>query len=261
MSRGGSRGDGNCDAAEPSHPDGSSVAGPSAPTRPPSKAGYLSQFGKISNATPIFFGPGNTSTGKKAADPKNCGPPMSSVPQRPKLQPLPRSKHVGEESKASTPVVSNSGSEDEAAGQTGSLASPAMSEAESKAKIQEDTKEFFSLRMLEEAESYFSSLPPEHRHWLVDSLVTKSIEMKEPDVNLVSELFVRVREKELCSLAVFEEGFTGLAEALDDLSVDVPKAWPYFAILLRASGLNQDEERRGRIAEKTMDSDKLNRLL
>jgi translation initiation factor 4G len=136
-----------------------------------------------------------------------------------------------------------------------------MSEAEAKAKIEEDTKEFFGVRMLDEAESYFSSLPTEHRYWLVDALVMKSIEMKERDVTLVGDLFVRVREKDLCSPGVFEEGFNGLAEALDDLAVDIPKAWPYFAILLRGSGLDQDEERRRRIAEKTMDPDKLNRLL
>ena len=89
----------------------------------------------------------------------------------------------------------------------------------------------------------------------------KSIEMKEPDVTLVGNLFVRVREKDLCSPEVFEDGFNRLAEALDDLAVDIPKAWAYFAILMRGSGLDQDEERRRRIAEKTMDPDKLNRLL
>jgi translation initiation factor 4G len=157
--------------------------------------------------------------------------------------------------------VSESGSDDEATGETVSVAPPALLEAEIKAKIEEDTKEFFSIRMLDEAESYFSTLPTEHRHWLVDALVAKSIEMKEPDVILVSELFVRVREKELCSPGTFEEGFNGLAEALDDLSVDIPKAWTYFAILLKGSGLDQDEARCGRIAEKTMDADKLNRLL
>ena len=133
--------------------------------------------------------------------------------------------------------------------------------AEAKAKIEEDTKEFFSIRMLDKAESDFSGLPTEHRHWLVDALVTTSIEMKEPDVVLVSELFIRVREKGLCSPRVFERGFNGLAKVLDDLAIDIPKAWTYFAILLRGSGLHQDEERRGRIAEKTMDPDKLNRLL
>jgi translation initiation factor 4G len=190
-----------------------------------------------------------------------AGAPSDPAPQRRRLQLLPRSKPVGEESKASTPAVSESGSDDEIAGESVPLPPGTMSEAETKAKIDEDTKEFFSIRMLDEAESYFSSLPTEHRHWLVDALVTKSIEMKEPDVVLVSNLFIRVREKELCSPGVFEEGFSGLAELLDDLAVDIPKAWPYFAILLRGSGLDQDEERRGRIAEKTMDPDKLNRLL
>jgi hypothetical protein len=39
----------------------------------------------------------------------------------------------------------------------------------------------------------------------------------------------------MCSPKAFEpeEGFSGLAELLDDLSVDIPKAWTYFAILLR----------------------------
>jgi translation initiation factor 4G len=136
-----------------------------------------------------------------------------------------------------------------------------MSEAEAKANIAEDTKEFFSIRMLDEAESYFSGLPAEHRHALVETLVMKSIEMKEPDVILVSDLFVRVREKGLCSPGIFEDGFNGLAELLDDLAVDIPNAWPSFVILLRGSGLDQDEERRGRIAEKTMDPDKLKKLL
>jgi len=89
----------------------------------------------------------------------------------------------------------------------------------------------------------------------------KSIEMKEPDVKLVGDLFARVREKDLCSSAVFEEGFNPLAEILDDLAVDIPKAWQYFVILLKGSGLDQDEERCARIAEKTMDSDRLTKLL
>ena len=153
--------------------------------------------------------------------------------------------------------------DDEVTGEAGSLqvAPPTLYEAETKAKIEADTKKFFSIRILDEAESYFSTLPTEHRHWLVDALVTKSIEMKEPDVVLVSELFIRVRENGLCSPAAFQEGFNGLAETLDDLSVDVPKARAYFAILLRGSGLDQREKRRGRITEKTMDADKLNGLL
>jgi translation initiation factor 4G len=131
-----------------------------------------------------------------------------------------------------------------------------------KSKIDEDVKEFFSVRMLDVAESYFSSLPTEDRHRLVGALVMTSIEMKEPDVKLVGDLFVRVREKGLCNPAAFEEGFNELADLLDDLAAMViPKAWSYFAILLKGSGLDHDKERYARIAEKTTDPDRLNQLL
>ena len=306
MSRGGSRRGGNRDTAEVSHPDGWSVAGPSAPPRQQPKVGDLSQFGKISKTTPISFGPASVFSGKKGTDSKSRDPPISRTPstssnmfsmlqstdtvvdpptskssrppsrkpsvdlatgappdpapQRRRLQLLPRSKPLGEDS-TSTPAGSDDGSDDEGAEETGALTPAGMSEAEVKVKIEEDTKEFFAIRILDEAESYFSILPTEHRHLLVDALVMKSIEMKEPDVILVGDLFVRVREKDLCSPGVFEDGFNRLAEGLDDLAVDIPKAWPYFAILLRGSGLDQDEERYKRIAEKTMNPDKLDRLL
>jgi translation initiation factor 4G len=200
---------------------------------------------------------------KPSVDLGASGPPEPAT-QRRKLQLLPRSRPVGEESKVSTPTMSEVGSDDEideTSGESGTPPTGSMSEADAKAKIEEDVKEFFSIRMLDEAESCFSSLPVEHRHRLVDTLVLKSIEMKGPDVTLVSELFTRVREKDLCSLEVFEEGFKELAELLDDLAVDIPMAWPYFVMLLKGSGLDQDEERLARIAEKTMDPDKLHRLL
>ncbi|KAF8262194.1 hypothetical protein EI94DRAFT_1744101 [Lactarius quietus] len=187
------------------------------------------------------------------------GPP-EPAPQRRNLQLLPRTRPVGEESKASTPAVSESGSDDEAVKEGGTPGPAAISEGQAKWKINDDVKEFFSIRKLDEAELYFSGLPTEHRHRLVDALVTKSVEMKAADMKLVSDLFVRVREKGLCSPAVFEEGFNWLAELLDYLPVFIPKAWLYFAILLKGSGLDQDEERYARIAEKTMDPDRLNHL-
>jgi len=45
------------------------------------------------------------------------------------------------------------------------------------------------------------------------------------------------------------------------ISVDILRAWTYFVILLRGSDIDQDEERRGRIIEKTMDANKHHRLL
>ena len=52
--------------------------------------------------------------------------------------------------------------------------------------------------MLDEAASYFSSLPTKNFHRLLDTLVIKSIELKEPDVELVGDLFVRIWENDLC---------------------------------------------------------------
>jgi translation initiation factor 4G len=175
---------------------------------------------------------------------KAVGGASEPRPQRRKLNLLPRTK----------PPVSEVDSDDEALGAT-------MSEPDAKAKVEQDVRAFFSIRMLDKAESYFSGLPTEHRHLLVDMLVMKSIEMDESDVTLVCDLFVRVREKGLCSPWMFEEGFCGLAEILDDLAIDIPKAWSYFAVLLKCSGLDQDEERRMRLGEKTTNPDKLNELL
>ena len=190
------------------------------------------------------------------------GGPPEPVPPRRKLKLLPRIKPVRENSKATTPAASEAGPDDEATGEGGTPPPAAISEEEAKSKIDEDVKEFFTIRMLDEAETYFSSLPTEHRHRLVDTLVMKSIDMKDPDVELVGDLFIRVREKNLCSPALFEEGFSVLAELLEHLAVDmIPKAWSYFVILLKGSGLDQDEERYARIAEKTKDPDRLGRLL
>jgi translation initiation factor 4G len=176
------------------------------------------------------------------------------APQRRKLKLSPRTKSIGETSQFIKPAASEIGLDGEPAG-------AGMSEADAKIKIDQDVRAFFSIRVLDEAESYFSNLPTEHRHLLVEILVAKSIEMKEPDVRLVGDLFVRVREKGLCNPRIFEEGFSRLAEILGDLARDIPAAWSYFAILLKGSGLDKDEERRERIGEKTRNNEKLNGLL
>ena len=301
MSRGGSRRGGNRDVSDAPHPDGWSVAGQGtarpqpkagdlsqfgkinkvasmsfAPTSvfnnkkgdPKSRDSPVSRtasssnmFSMLQSSDAIVDPP--TSKGsrppsrKPSVDLGVSGPP-EPVPQRRKLQLLPRTRPVEEMSKVSTPAVSQGGSDDIEAESRSTLA---ILEGWAKSKINEDVEEFFSVRSLNKAESYFSSLPTEHHHHLVDALATKSIEMKESDVKLVSDLFACVREKHLCSPAAFEEGFLGLADLLDDLPVIVPKAWLYFAILLKGSGLDQYEERYARIAEKTMDPDRLNRLL
>ncbi|KAI0050434.1 hypothetical protein FA95DRAFT_1603620 [Auriscalpium vulgare] len=285
MSRGGSRRGG--ERGDTHQPDGWSVAG-SGPPRPPTKAGDLSNFGKISKPpAAMTFGPTSVfAAGKKetkgrensisrtasssnmfsmlsqnpeavaeATSTKPSRPPsrkpsvdlgQSGVPEAPlqrrKLQLLPRSRPVEESKADETPVGSEAGSE--AGDDDAAPDAPTMSADEANNKIAEDIKEFFGIRSLDEGESYFSSLPAEHRHRL-----------------LVADLFAAARGKDLVSGDELEEGFNGLAEIIDDVAVDVPKAWTFFVTLLKGAGLDADDARRGRIAEKTMNADKLLGLL
>ncbi|KAI0079837.1 hypothetical protein K474DRAFT_1658664 [Panus rudis PR-1116 ss-1] len=293
MSRGGSRR--GADRGESNvGPDGWAVAGNVAPQRPP-KAGDLSQFGKISKTASMSFGPSsvfNKKDGKGSREStisragssanmfsmlnsdlvnetlpptsKSSRPPSRKAsidlghnatpepaPQRKKLALLPRSVP-----KEETPATSSVASEDESAS-----GAPSMTEDEAKKRVAEDSKEFFSIRDLDEAEVYFTKLPAEHRHILVDKLVTSAIESKEADAQLVADFFQRAVSKNLCSPAKFEEGFMPTAEILDDIAIDAPKAYQLFVTMVKGAGLDKDEERRTRIAEKSGDKDKLLGLL
>ena len=298
MSRGGSRRGGDRGGGPPGEQqaDGWSVAGGSTP-RPPPKAGDLSNFGKINKSGPVVMGPSSVWAGKKDAAKRDSTlsrvnsssnmfmmlgrdgeamPETSSKPSRPssrrtsvdlgvggvpepqrrKLQLLPRSKPLEEENKV------NGGSPDHSEDEgVGDDASQEMSEDEANKKIAEDIKEFFSIRNIDESEEYFSKLPSEHHHRLVDKMVSKAIESKEADGKLVADAFVRAAEKNLCSISVFEEGFLPIAELLDDIAIDAPKAFQIMATMMKGAGLDKDEERRTRIAQKSMDSDKLLGLL
>ena len=70
MSRGGSRRGGDRSDYPQVGPDGWAVAGSSGPPRPPPKAGDLSNFGKISKAQPMTFGPSSVFAGKKGPESK-----------------------------------------------------------------------------------------------------------------------------------------------------------------------------------------------
>ena len=61
-----------------------------------------------------------------------------------------------------------------------------MTEAEATTRIK-DSKEFFRVRELDEAEVYFTKLPSEHWH----KLVSTAIESKAADAQLVADLFTR----------------------------------------------------------------------
>jgi translation initiation factor 4G len=116
-----------------------------------------------------------------------------------------------------------------------------MTEAEAKKKIGEDLKEFFAIRNLNEAESYFTGLPARHHHILVDKLVSHAIESKEADAELVSDFFARATSKGQCTPAAFEEGFTPIAEHIDDIAIDAPMAFRLFAIMIKGTGLDEEQ--------------------
>jgi translation initiation factor 4G len=291
MSRGGSRRGGDRGDFAQVGPDGWAVAG-NGPPRPPPKAGDLSNFGKISKATPMTFGPSSVFAGKKegkreslsrtssssnmfsmlsqnpeagadaakgshshsrktSVDLSNTGVPEAPA-QRKRLILAPRSRPTTEEEAAALKSESENEDEDETPAEV-------MTEEQAKKKIAEDSKEFFAVRNLDEAEVYFTNLPAAHHFKLVDKFASTAVELKEPDAQLVADLFARVVSKEMCAPAAFEEGLSPIAEIIDDIAIDAPKAPSLFAIVVKGAGL--DEERRTRLASKSMDSDTLLALL
>ncbi|TFY54696.1 hypothetical protein EVG20_g9603 [Dentipellis fragilis] len=156
---------------------------------------------------------------KPSVDLGQAGVP--EAPQRRRLQLLPRSKPVDSKT-GETPAGSEAGSDDERL-EDAAAAETSMSEADAKKKIDEDAKEFFSIRSIDEAENYFSALPSAHHFRLVDKLAMQAVESKATDAELVANFFKRAREKDLCTPAAFEEGFMPLAEIIDDVAIDAPK--------------------------------------
>jgi translation initiation factor 4G len=120
---------------------------------------------------------------------------------------------------------------------------PPMSESQAKVRVEADVKELFQIHDLAEGVTYFESLPGEHRHLLVDKLVSK-IDAKEPDVSFVEKLFARVVDRGACDEETFERGFASTMEFLDDISVDVPTAYAVMARLLVAAKLSHGAVRR-----------------
>ncbi|KAF9450125.1 ARM repeat-containing protein [Macrolepiota fuliginosa MF-IS2] len=241
----------------------------------PSKAVGLSNFGKIGRKAgpPTMFGPGSVFAGGKAVNRRESLSQTGSSsnmfsmlqgaeseadraseaqPTRKRLALLPRSKPVEQ-----TDTQQQESSEDEEASTPAATAE--MSDEAADKKIKEDSKEFFGVRNLDEAEVYFTALPAQHHYKLVDKLVSTAVESKEGDALLVSDLFARAVSKRLCGPASFEEGFTPVAEIIDDIAIDAPKALTLFATMIKGAGF--DEERRSRLASKSMDGGKLLVLL
>ncbi|KZP10341.1 hypothetical protein FIBSPDRAFT_899780 [Athelia psychrophila] len=192
---------------------------------------------------------------KTSIDLGTAGVPEAPL-QRKNLQLLPQSKMTedgGDGTAASTPVSENGEVEESG------TAADSMSETDAKKHLDQDWKEFFAVRNLDEAEEYFQKLTPEHRFRLADKLVNTAIESKAADAPLVSDFFAQAHSKDLCSEASFEEGFMPIAELLDGIAIDTPRAFDLMAVMVKGASLSEDA--RGRIAAKSVDSEKLLALL
>lgn len=160
---------------------------------------------------------------------------------------------------AATTSASRAGSEIGSDDEDVPAAAPELSDADAKKKIDEDIKELFAVRNLDEAEVYFSSLPSKHHSTLIDKLVSKAVESKPADAELVASFFERASSKDLCSAGAFESGFEPTSEFIYDIAVDAPKAPQLFAQIVKGAGLS--EQARQQVASKSSNSDSLLALL
>ena len=180
---------------------------------------------------------------------------IAPEPQRKRLVLAPRTKPTTDEVAAK----SESEAEAEAESEAEPTSSIEMTEEQALKKIGEDLKEFFAVRNLDEAEVYLTGLGPLHHFRLIDKFTSRAIESKEVEVQLLVDFFGRAVEKELVAPEAFEAGFLPIAEIIDDVAIDAPKAFTYFAMVVKSAGL--DEERKARLASKSLDEQKLLDLL
>lgn len=225
------------------------------------RTGSVNMFNMLNETSEVPILKSSRPPSRKASVDFGAAGVPEAPPQRRKLMLQPRTVPRPEEltKTDSTPAQSEVAESEEEEPETTAApaAPPAMTEAEAKTRIAEDSKEFFSIRDLDEAEVYFTKLPVEHRHRLVDKLVSSAIESKQADAELVASLLDRAISKNLCSPSSLEEGFMPVAEILDDIVIDAPKALDLMAIMLKGAHLHEDKERIERIAGKSMDNDKL----
>ncbi|KAG5635953.1 hypothetical protein H0H81_009578 [Sphagnurus paluster] len=239
------------------------------PSRPPSKDGDVTTFGKINKSSTVAFGPSSAFAGKKNHNrdslspinlkssmpdmPKQGAEPATDVRVAPRPRPqwkrivlLPRSKPIGHEASATKSESDNYVDDEEAATD--------MTEEQANKKIAENLKNFLAVRNLDEAEVYFTGLPVVHHFRLVNKFTSCAVGAKEADYRLLADFFARAVEKGLCSSAAFEEGLTPIAEVIDD-----PKAISIYARIVKSTQLAEEQTKR--LASKSLDGDQLLILL
>ena len=118
-------------------------------------------------------------------------------------------------------------------------------------KVDENVKELFSARNLDNAENYLLQLTPVHHSHFAERLVNTAIQSKAAeDVQLVADLFARAVQKGLCSQASFEEGFVQSVIILNNIAIEASKLIDLMAVMMKGVGFDKDA--RERIACKSM---------
>lgn len=291
MSRGGSRRGG--DRNQELGPDGWTMAGGSGVPRPPAKVGDLSQFGKISKtiqgAPMNLGGPSNfyskkgertkepvrtnmfsalsqgsdavASSGDRPSRPPSraenaeAGPSVEA-PVRKRLVLQPRTK-VDD-----TPIPPAQAVPDgEYTEEPSDSVKTKMSEDDMKKKIDGDIKEFFHIRNVDDASQYFTDILSDYHHLLVERLVSYPMDHKAADAQLTADLLSKSLSLGVCSQEQMEKGFLPVAELMEEIVIDAPKAFEYLAVMVKGAQLDQDVAQRDRIAEKSGHKEKLISLL
>ncbi|KIJ59652.1 hypothetical protein HYDPIDRAFT_100291, partial [Hydnomerulius pinastri MD-312] len=109
----------------------------------------------------------------------------------------------------------------------------------------------FASRNLSQAHANFTSLPAKYHPMLIGKLTHVALGGTEADAHLVGDLFAQL-SKEWCSPEAFERGIISEVEALDDIVLDVPRAFEYMAIILKGAGLDKEDGGLSRIASKSI---------
>ncbi|CUA72741.1 Eukaryotic translation initiation factor 4 gamma [Rhizoctonia solani] len=279
VTRGGSRrGEQRGNGTEP---DGWNVAGGASASRPSTRAGDLSQFGKISKPTGIQFGPSSVFNKRESSKRDSSigragganmfsalsagvadGPPppeRTTSSRKPSIDlgpgGFPASGGTGERKKIvlqpkTVKTESDGNKAEEKEEEKEEVAPAAMTEEEAETKVKEDVKEYLSVENIDEAIMALEALPSEHRHLFVDKLINASMDGGNKVVALTEKLFSAVRSRSVITAEGFERGMLPTIEMADDLSIDVPKTYEWLARMIHAAGLDKakTEEMAGKIS-------------
>ncbi|CAH7688681.1 hypothetical protein PPACK8108_LOCUS23679 [Phakopsora pachyrhizi] len=250
--------------------DGWLSVGGNVPPPRPSKAGDLTQFGKLRD-TPSgrpSFGPSNVFANKgklkdgKAQTDREPAVAVASNPFAALGGDAGEGNHPGLFRKASTPEMAPAGRPRlNLAPRTLPLPGQVDSDNTEKAKSSVETSdakeeevdisdemanrliknrvdEFLNVKSVNEAAESFSSLPKSRYYQLIRALVEKVIDRKPVDVDVTAALFRKLSE-DTVSKPAFLKAFEPVVEQLEDLVVDARYAYEYCAKLLKASQIGE----------------------